>query len=122
MPWDIAVQLEDRPGTLAELGEVAGQKGVNLEGVCGFPCEGVGLIHVLVEDVASARNAFDGAGITIAEEREVLVADIEDRPGALGRLTRRLADAGLNLDLVYLATGTRAVLGVDDLSAARLLI
>jgi len=118
MPWDIAVELENRPGTLAELGEAAGKAGVNLDGVCGIPCEGVGVIHVLVEDPATARDALTQAGITIREEREVLVADVTDRPGELGELTRRLADAGVNVDLTYLATNTRLVLGVDDLEAA----
>lgn len=122
MPWDIAVELENRPGTLAELGEAAGKAGVNLDGVCGIPCEGVGVIHVLVEDPATARDALTQAGITIREERELLVADVTDRPGELGELTRRLADAGVNVDLTYLATNTRLVLGVDDLEAARNLV
>jgi hypothetical protein len=119
MPWDITLELENRPGTLAELGEAAGQKGINIEGLCGFPCEGVGVIHVLVDDATEARNAFDGAGIAVTDERQVLVVDIEDRPGAMGALTRRLANAGVNVDLLYLATNTRAVIGVDDLDAAR---
>lgn len=119
MPWDITVELENRPGTLAELGETAGNAEVNLDGVCGFPCEGVGVLHVLVDDPATARDAFTGAGITVRDEREVLVADVTDRPGELGELTRRLADAGVNVDLIYLATNTRLVLGVDDLDAAR---
>lgn len=122
MPWDIAIELENRPGTLTELGEAAGKAGVNLDGVCGIPCEGVGVIHVLVEDPATARDALTQAGITIREEREVLVADVTDRPGELGELTRRLADAGVNIDLTYLATNTRLVLGVDDLEAARNLV
>ena len=122
MPWDITVELENRPGTLAELGEAAGQKGVNLGGICGFPCEGVGVIHLLVDDAAAARNAFDAADISVTDEREVLVIDIEDRPGEMGRLTRRFADAGINVDLLYLATNTRAVVGVDDLEAGRELL
>ena len=122
MPWDISVELEDRPGTLADLGEAAGSAGVNLDGLCGFPCEGVGVIHVLVEDGAAARTAFEGAGITVRGDREVLVAEVEDRPGAMGELTRRMADAGINIDLIYVATGTRLVLGVDKLDEARALL
>jgi hypothetical protein len=119
MPWDITLELKNRPGTLAELGEAAGQKGINIEGLCGFPCEGVGVIHVLVDDATEARNAFDGAGFAVTDERQVLVVDIEDRPGAMGALTRRLANAGVNVDLLYLATNTRAVIAVDDLDATR---
>lgn len=119
MPHDITVELENRPGTLAELGEAAGQNGINIDGVCAFPCEGVGVIHLLVDDAVAARNAFDAAGVTVTDVREVLVVDIEDRPGAMGVLARRFADAGINVDLLYLATNTRAVIGVDDFAAAR---
>jgi len=90
--------------------------------MCGFPCEGVGVIHLLVDDAAAARNAFDAADISVTDEREVLVIDIDDRPGEMGRLTRRFADAGINVDLLYLATNTRAVVGVDDLEAGRELV
>jgi hypothetical protein len=122
MPWDIAVELENRPGTIAELGEAAAKAGINLDGICGFPSEGIGVIHVLVDDPAAARDAFTEAGITVRDEREVLVADVTDRPGELGELTRRLADGGVNVDLIYLATNTRLVLGVDDLDGARGLV
>jgi hypothetical protein len=47
------------------------------------------------------------------------VTEVEDRPGAAGELLRRIADAGVNLELVYLATGTRLVIGADDLENAR---
>jgi hypothetical protein len=119
MPWDMTVELENRPGALAALGEAAGGAGVNLDGVCGFAPEDVGVVHVLVDDAEAARGAFEAAGITVRDGREVLVADLEDRPGALGALARRMADAGVNIDLVYLATNTRLVLGVDSLDEAR---
>lgn len=61
MPWDIAVELENRPGTIAELGEAAANAGINLDGICGFPSEGIGVIHVLVDDPAAARDAFTEA-------------------------------------------------------------
>lgn len=122
MAWDITVELENRPGTMATLGEAAGQKGVNIEGICGFPCGELAEIHVLVDDVATASDAFAVAGLDVTHEREVIVLDIEDRPGELGRLARTLAEAGINIDLLYLATNTRAVIGVDDLHAARELL
>ncbi len=52
MPWDVTVELENRPGTIADMGEAAAGAGVNLSGLCGFPCEGVGVLHVLVDDPA----------------------------------------------------------------------
>ena len=122
MPWDITTEIENRPGTLAEIGETLGRAGINIEGICGFPSEGVGVIHVLVDDPDPAVSALESAGVKVRGNREVLVATIEDRPGAFGELARRFADAGINIDLVYLINLPEVVLGVDDIEAGRDLI
>lgn len=119
MAKDLTVILEDRPGTIADLGEAAGAAGVNIEGICGFPAEGRGVLHVLVEDADAARSALEGTGAQVEDERDVLVVDIEDRPGAMGQLTRKIADAGVNVDLLYLTASGKLVIGADDLNGAR---
>jgi hypothetical protein len=119
MAKDLTVILEDRPGTLAALGEALGGADVNIEGVCGMRIERQGVVHVLVEDAATARSAIEQAGLQVREERDVVVVDVEDRPGALGEAARRIAAAGGNLNLVYLATNTRLVIGADDLDSIR---
>jgi hypothetical protein len=119
MEKDLTILLEDRPGTMADVGEALGKAGVNIKGLCGFPCEGMGMAHILVQDAVAAREALEAIGIEVRHERQVLVLDIEDRPGALGEVGRRIANAGVNADLVYLATATRLVLGVDDIEKAR---
>lgn len=119
MATDLKVVLEDRPGTLADLGEALGRAGVNIMGGCGVACDGPGEIHVLVEDAAAARRALQDAGISVEEETQVLVLPVEDRPGELGSLARMLAGAGINIELLYLTTGGEVVLGVDNLEAAR---
>lgn len=119
MPFDITVHVEDRPGTLATLGETTGKAGVNLDGICGLTVEGKGVGHILVEDSEAAHRVLADAGFEVSDPREVLVVDVEDRPGALGEVARRLADARVNLEFVYLAAGSRLVLGADDLARAR---
>jgi hypothetical protein len=119
MTKDLTVILEDRPGTLADMGEALGKAGINIEGLCGFPCEGKGVIHILVEDAAAARHALKEIGLEVRGERQVLVLEIEDRPAAFGEVSRRIANAGVNIDLAYLATNTRLILGADDLDKAR---
>ncbi|MEE8120237.1 MAG: ACT domain-containing protein [Anaerolineales bacterium] len=119
MAKDLTVILADRPGTLADLGETLGKAGINIDGMCGFPCEGRGVIHVLVEDGASARRVLEEGGMEVSGEREVLVLEGEDRPGTFGEITRKIANAGVNVDLCYLATKTRLVIGADDLEKAR---
>jgi hypothetical protein len=115
---DIKVRLENRPGTLADLGEALGETGVNIEGLCG-PCEMEGVAHILVDDVKSARIALEKAGFEVIEEGDVLVLDVKDKPGELGNVCRRIADAGINIDFFYAATRTRVVLGVDDIEKAK---
>jgi hypothetical protein len=120
MATDITVILEDRPGELAKLGEATGLAGVNIEGMAAFTGEGNGVIHLLVEDAAKARDALEGAGMGIASERAALVVDIKDQPGSLGGLTRALGEAGVNIELAYTTYGgVKLVIVTDDLEAAR---
>jgi hypothetical protein len=117
---DLTVILEDRPGRLADLGEATGKAGINIEGVCASTREGQGAIHILVEDEAATRTALSEAGIEVDAERDVLVVDVEDRPGSMGEVARRIGDAGVNIELVYTTFGAvRLVLGVDDMDKAR---
>jgi hypothetical protein len=117
---DLTVTLEDRPGTLADLGEATGRAGINIEGISGTTQEGQGVIHILVQDAAATRAVLGEAGIEVGGERDVLVVDIEDRPGTMGEVARRIASAGVNIELVYTTFGAvRLVLGVDDLDKAR---
>jgi hypothetical protein len=117
---DLTVILEDRPGTLGDLGEATGRAGINIEGVCGTTEAGQGVIHVLVEDPAAARSALGDAGFEVRGERDVLVLDVEDRPGTMGEVARRIGNAGVNIELAYTTFGAvRLVLGVDDVDKAR---
>jgi hypothetical protein len=119
MAKDLTVILENRPGTLADLGEALGGAGINLDAMCGFPCEGRGVIHILVEDAGGARSALEAAGLAVESERDVLLFDAEDRPGMLGETMRKLANAGVNVDLLYKATQSKLVIGADDLEKAK---
>jgi hypothetical protein len=118
MATDLTITLANRAGALAALGEALGAAGINIDGVCGAAADGQGAIHLLVQDGAAARSALEGAGITVDADRDVLVLDVEDRPGSLGAVARRIGDAGVNIDLVYLAAGTKLVIGADDLAKA----
>ena len=122
MPTDLTVILDDTPGELARLGEVAGTAGVNIRGLAAFTGEGRGVIHLLVDDdvVARAREELGRAGIGLADEREVLVVDIQDRPGSLGELARELSEANVNIDLAYTTFGgVKLVIATDDIENAR---
>jgi len=119
MAVDLTVILENRPGTIADVGEALGKAGINIEGWCGFPSEGKGILHILVEDAVAARRVLKQAGLEVRGERQALTLKVEDRPGVIGDVCRRIANAGVNVDLIYAATNTRLVIGADDLDKAR---
>lgn len=119
MANDLTLTLDNLPGELARVGEVLGNAGVNIDGFAGLTSGDKGEIHLLVEDAAAARSALEEAGIIVVTGREVIVVACDDRPGELGRITRRIGEAGVNINLAYLATGTRLVIGADDLDKAR---
>lgn len=113
MAKDLLVVLDDKPGEGARLGEALGNAGVNIEGMCA----GGGYVHLLVEDVAGARAALEGTGMTVQAETDVIVGDLSadvDRPGAMGEMMRSIGDAGINVLFAYLATKNRVVLGTTD--------
>jgi hypothetical protein len=121
MAMDLTVYLEDTPGSLAGMGEVLGEAGINIEGLCGMIHGGEGHIHILVDDPSTTRAVLEEFGIEVGDEQEVLVLEVEDQPGALGRIARTIAEAGINIELSYLATNTRLVIATDDVERTRML-
>jgi hypothetical protein len=119
MPIDLTVGLFDRPGTLAKASDALGRAGVNIDGASGFVCDGQGVYHVLVEDAERARRALIDSGFTIEDERRVVITPVENRPGAAAALLRRIADAELNVDLLYTTLDGRLVLSGSDVEGIR---
>ena len=120
MATDVTVYLDDLPGELARLGRVLGEAGVNIEGFCATTSAGgQSEVHVLIEDAADAFDALAAAGIEVASEEEVAIVPVDDRPGELGQVSRKLGDAGVNITLAYLATSTRLVFAADDFAKAK---
>jgi hypothetical protein len=122
MARDLTVVLQDRPGELARLGEATGQAGVNIQGMCALTGEGRGVIHLLFDDgaAATARRALEDSDMGVADDREVVVIDVSDRPGSLGGLARALGEANVNIEFAYTTFGgTKLVVATDDLDSAR---
>jgi hypothetical protein len=116
------VRLENRPGTLADLGDAFGERGINIIGLSGTTWDGDGAIAVVTNDDAGARALLEERDLTY-RDCEVVSAGLEDKPGALGAAARRLADRGVNVELIMTTgvQGTRITVafGVDDPVAAR---
>ncbi len=111
---DFVLIPDDQPGVLARIGKACGDKGINLEGISAFTGQGKGIVHILVENAEEARQALADAGFDVRAARNVVVLPIEDRPGALGEMCAKLADAGVNIEQAYLATNNRAVFATGD--------
>jgi hypothetical protein len=115
--YDFTIVIPHSKGSLAKLAEELGREKINIEGLCAVEQNGSAVVHLLTTDKTAATGAIAKVGYKVTRETEVIVERIEDRPGMLGKVTRHLADAGVNLTTVYLATDTRLVLGSENVAA-----
>jgi hypothetical protein len=112
---DIAIRLQDKPGALAEMGEVLGAAGVSLEGGGVFVHNGKGIAHFLVEDAKKAKRALEGKGIEVTGIHDILIQKLkQDMPGQLGKICRLMATNNINILVQYSDHYNQLVLVVDD--------
>ncbi len=117
---NLSIELKNQPGALAEMGEVLGRAGVSIEGGGAFVVDGKGAANFLFEDGTAARRALETAGILVLDERDVVLLRLsQDQPGQLGKLLRRMAEAGVNVEVQYSDHDHRMALVVDNITAAR---
>src|SRR3954453_51982 len=119
MAFDLAIDIENAPGALAQVAAAISDAGVN---IAAATCLGAGdraELHILVPHAEAAKHVLAISGVVVSREREVAVVDVGDHPGVLADLPRSLARAGVDLALVYVATKNRVVFGAADLAALR---
>ncbi len=119
MAFDLVIDIENNPGALADVAAAISDAGVN---IAAATCIGTGEraeLHILVPHAEAARHSLAISHLGVSREREVVVVDVEDRPGVLADLTRKIAKAGVDLDLVYVATRNRVVFGSADVTRLR---
>jgi hypothetical protein len=116
---DLVIDVENTPGALAEVAAAISDAGVN---IAAATCIGPGdraELHILVPHAEAAKHLLAISHLAVTREREVVVVDVEDRPGVLADLARKVAKAGVNIDIVYVATRNRVVFGSPDIDALR---
>ena len=117
---DVTIALEHCPGALADMGGALGSAGVSIEGGGAFVVDGRGVAHFLFSDGEAARRALQSAGITVLAVRDVVVQRLnQSQPGQLGKLTRKMADAGVNIEVLYSDHDHQLILVVDDIAKGR---
>ncbi|MDQ3871451.1 MAG: ACT domain-containing protein [Chloroflexota bacterium] len=117
------VELEDRPGELARIAEAIAGRGINIVSGAGVGLGGPGAVGLLTNDEEGTRSALDQAGCSY-RQTQIVPISLPDRPGALADAARRLADAGVNVDLLIPTRiggeGNVTVgIGVQDVEKAR---
>jgi hypothetical protein len=121
----LLILAEHKPGTLARICSELAKVAVNITAIMAAHDQPGG-IRLLATPVGTARRVLDGLGIPYKEEDGIAVR-LGDRPGALGKVTRKLGDAGVNIEYAYgsIVKGeNRAliVLGVSDVAKADKLV
>ena len=120
---DLTIVLPNRPGALAEVGEALGRAGVGIEGGGAWVLDGCAVAHFLFHDGQAARAALESAGIHVLQERDVLVQRLKQEvPGQLGSITRHMAEAGVNIEVLYSDHDNQLIMAVDDIAKARIVL
>ena len=118
---EFSLTLDDRPGTLAKATDAIAKAGINIEGYCAVPSgkEGKGTFRVVTKDPTNTRKALEAAGFKVQDERDAAIVDVEDRPGKLAQIFRKIAQNELNVGPTYSITQNRIVISADDFSKLR---
>ena len=119
IPFDLVIEIKNEPGALARVAAAISDAGVNLAAATCIGEAAQVELHILVPHAEAAKRALTISQLAVSREREVVVVDVEDRPGVLADLTRKVAKAGVDLDLVYVATRNRLVFGAADLAGLK---
>ena len=119
MPFDLVIEIKNEPGALARVAAAVSDAGVNLAAATCLGTADQVELHILVPHAEAARHALALSHLAPSREREVVVLEVEDRPGVLADLTRKVARAGIDLDLLYVATQNRLVFGSADLAGLK---
>lgn len=117
----LKVNVEDRPGVLGEIASALGAKGINVRAIHAYAEQGRGVVCVVVDKLAAANRVLASRGLA-PDEEDLLEVEMIDKPGALGEVSKKLGDAGVNIRYVFVGAGggrrTTVYLAVSDLAAA----
>jgi hypothetical protein len=119
IPFDLVIEIKNEPGALARVAAAISDAGVNLAAATCLGTADQVELHILVPHAEAAKHALAISQLAVSREREVVVVEVDDRPGVLADLTRKVAGAGIDLDLVYVATRNRLVFGSPDLDGLK---
>lgn len=118
MAIEFTVQIEDRPGVLADLTEVLAKNAISIAAIHATPCPDTGIVQFITDNNDATINALKEASLPYTT-RDVLLVRVPDEPGALARLARGLGDAGVNINAIYTNTTGQVVIDTNDRAKAQ---
>ncbi|MEP0763418.1 MAG: ACT domain-containing protein [Chloroflexota bacterium] len=118
MATEFTIVIQDRPGTLADLTEVLAQNAVNIMAIHASPCTGQGVVQFVTDSPDATIEALKDGGFDYTTNNVLFVGPVQ-QPGSLARLSRALANAGININAVYSTLTGQLVLDVSDLAKAQ---
>lgn len=114
---EFRISMPNEPGQLARLGETLGQRGVNILTIAAIGAANP-VIALVTDNESQTREALQEMGL-IFQELEILTVKMPNRPGELGILSKKLADADINIDSIYLLGKGEVVFTVSNTAKAK---
>ena len=109
------ILINDRPGELAKVTDALAMNGVNIMAIASERCENP-IIRIVTDDEQSTRSALKKAKMKF-RENELMVVELQDRPGELSKMAKKLAKAGVNVESIHIlgkGTSTTSIALVVD--------
>lgn len=118
----VTVTLQNKPGTLAQVCSALGKAGVNISALLAPEIRGRGKVRLLVDNLDKAKDALKAAKIRFGEE-EAIAIELDNKPGALGEVAEKLAQAKINIRYAHAtvsegSTKATVILAVPDVAKA----
>jgi len=98
---EISVTVVNKVGVLSDISRLLADKGINIEGVAGYVVDSRATIMVVTDDNLRAVEALQKGGYKSARQNDVIVVDLENKPGVLKAISSKLAAEGVDLKYVY---------------------
>jgi len=99
---EITIRAENKVGALADVAELLGGLGVNIEAISAYSAEDAAIFRILTNDSTTAMKHLSKLPGLRLSEADIIVVDMQNRPGELGKITRKLSNKGVNLESVYI--------------------
>jgi hypothetical protein len=98
---ELTVITENKVGALADICEEMGKLGINISSISAHGYQDLGVVSLVTNDEISAKNALEKMGLKVMLG-DLLIAKVPDKPGEMGKLTRKISKSGANIERIYL--------------------